>query len=270
VIGAAGGGGSRLNIHARRHAAGHALIRYDEYVMTLSQIIAAGLAASGCLAIIGFIFYKHILGAFLISLPGWYYPVIRRKELITKRKYQLQIQFKQALASLSSALGAGKSVETAFSEALSDLKLLYPDPRTLIIKELQTISRRIENGETVEYALKDLSDRAGIEDIEQFAEVFIVCKRTGGNLVHVIRRTAAIIQEKLDIQQDIQVLMAQKRFESKVLAFAPLIVIAVLSFSSPDYMEPLYRGSGLLIMTSALLVLIGCFALTKWIMNIKV
>jgi tight adherence protein B len=238
--------------------------------MTSGQIMISAIAAGGCLGMIGFIFYKHIIGALLLSLGGIYYPVIHRKDLIRKRKLQLQLQFKQALASISSALGAGKSVESAFQEALLDLRLLYPDSRALIIKELETINRRIENGETIENALKDLSDRSGIDDIQQFTEVFMTCKRTGGNLVHVIRRTAAIIQEKLDIQQDIQVLMAQKRFESKVLAFAPILVIAVLSFSSPDYMEPMYRGTGYLIMTAALLLLISCFAVTKMIMNIKV
>ncbi|PZE22195.1 pilus assembly protein TadB [Paenibacillus xerothermodurans] len=246
------------------------LINYDEYVMSMTQIVTAAAVASGGLAIVGYIFYKHVFGALLMSLAGLYFPVMRRKELIRKRKNQLQLQFKQVLASLSSSLGAGRSVETAFSETLLDLRLLYPDPRALIVRELETINRRIENGETVEAALKDLCERAGLEDIQQFTDVFVVCKRTGGNLVHVMRRTAAIIQEKLDIQQDIQVLMAQKRFESRVLAFAPLVVIAILSFSSPDYMEPLYRGAGVLIMTVALLVLIGCFAITKMIMDIRV
>ncbi|MDF2964098.1 MAG: type secretion system protein [Paenibacillus sp.] len=252
------------------HGSGSSLIYYNEYVMSSGQILISAAAAAGSLGVIGFIFYKHIVGAVLISAAGLYYPVIRRKDLINKRKTQLQLQFKQALASISFALGAGKSVETAFQEALLDLRLLYPDPRTLIVKELETINRRIENGETIENALKDLSDRSGLDDIQQFTEVFVTCKRTGGNLVHVIRRTASIIQEKLDIQQDIQVMMAQKRFESKVLAFAPLVVIAILSFSSPDYMEPLYKGTGYMIMTVSLIILIGCFAITKMIMNIKV
>ncbi|MFD0682431.1 MULTISPECIES: type II secretion system F family protein [unclassified Paenibacillus] len=254
----------------RRELVNGSLIHYNEYVMTTGQILISILAAGSCLGIVGYIFYKHIDGALILSFFGLYYPVIRRKELIRKRKSQLQLQFKQALASISSALGAGKSVEIAFQEALLDLRLLYPDPRALIVKELETINHRINNGETIENALKDLSERSALEDIQQFTDVFMTCKRTGGNLVHVIRRTSSIIQEKLDIQQDIQVMMSQKRFESKVLAFAPLIVIAVLSFSSPDYMEPMYQGSGFLIMTVSLIILIGCYAVTKMIMNIKV
>lgn len=246
------------------------LIHYTEYHLSLFETVICVVAGSVILGLIGYVFYKNAIAALVLACGGLYYPVIRRKQMIHKRQAQLQLQFKQALASLSSALGAGKSVESAFREALTDLQLLYPDPNAFIVRELETLNRRIENGETIEVALKDWSDRAKLEDIQQFSEVFVTCKRTGGNLVHVIRRTASIIQEKLDIQQDIQVMMAQKRFESKVLTFAPLVVIALLNFSSPDYMEPLYSGTGLLIMTVALLILIGCYAITKWIMDVKV
>jgi len=246
------------------------LIQYNQYQMSFKEAAVYSIIAMCVLGMIGFLFYRNAVAAAVLSLGGLYYPVIRRKELIFKQKSQLRLQFKQVLSSLSSALGAGKSVESAFQEALFDIQLLYPDPQTFIIRELETIQRRIENGETIESALKDWSERSGLDDIQQFTEVFMTCKRTGGNLVHVIRRTAAIIQEKLDIQQDIQVMLAQKRFESKVLTFAPLVVIAILSISSPDYMEPIYQGAGILIMTVALVLLIGCYALTRLIMNIKV
>lgn len=246
------------------------LVQYNMYQMSVREKMIYSVIAMGVLGLVGYLFYKNPVVALVLALSGLYYPVIRKKELIRKQKVQLQLQFKQALSSISSALGAGKSVESAFQEALVDVKMLYPDPNTFIIRELETIQRRIENGGTIESALKDWGERSGLEDLQQFTEVFMTCKRTGGNLVHVIRRTASIIQEKLDIQQDIQVMMAQKRFESKVLTFAPLVVIAVLSISSPDYMEPVYQGAGVLIMTLALIVLVGCYALTKIIMNIKV
>jgi tight adherence protein B len=87
----------------------------------------------------------------------------------------------------------------------------------------------------------------------------------------VIRRTAAMIGEKIEIQQDIALLIAQKRFESRILSFAPLVIVALLSFSSPDYMLPLYEGYiGKTIMTLALLFLFVCFSVTNKIMNIQV
>lgn len=243
---------------------------YDEYIMSPGQFTSAALWGAAVMAVIACVFYKHPVAAVIFGAIGLGYPTIRRKQLIHKRKAQLKLQFKQMLAALASALSAGRSVESAFVEALSDLRLLYPDSKAMIIKELEMMQRRMENGETVESCLTGFSRRAHIDEIERFAEVFVTCKRTGGSLVQVVRRTAVLIQEKLDIEQDIQVMLAQKKFESKVLTVAPVAMIATLAWTTPDYMEPLYQGGGLLIMSCALAVLFGCYALAQKIMDIKV
>ncbi|MDO3680079.1 type II secretion system F family protein [Paenibacillus ehimensis] len=243
---------------------------YNEYQLTWGQKTTAIFCGAAVMAGIAMVFYKNPLIAGLFALTGLYYPVMRRKAIIAKRKAQLKQQFKQMLASLASSMGAGRSIESSFTEALDDLRLLYPDAGAMIVCELELIIWRLQNGETVEACLLDFSRRAHVDEISQFADVFVICKRTGGSLVQVVRRTAVMIQEKLDIEQDIQVTLAQKKFESKVLTVAPVILIAALAWMTPDYMEPLYQGGGQLIMTGALGILFGCFALAQKIMDIKV
>jgi tight adherence protein B len=245
---------------------------YSDYIMTKKQKVMYTLLASCFLYVIGFIFYKNIVIALLIGIAGYYYPKIRKYQLIEKRKQDLSIQFKQALFSLSTALAAGKSVENAFKDVTQDLKLLYPDPATYIRREFELITIKTENGETLERALSDFNQRAKIEDITNFADVFITCKRSGGDLVDVIRKTSAIIGDKLEIQQEIAVMIAQKKFEAKILSLAPLFIVALLSFSSPDYMAPLYDFSqgGPIIMTISLLLLAFSYWITKRMMDIKV
>ncbi|RKN84151.1 type II secretion system F family protein [Paenibacillus ginsengarvi] len=241
---------------------------YDEYAMSVSQTTTACLLAGIVLSAIGFLFYKNIAICAVLSLAAFYYPRIRRKQLIHKRKDELRQQFKHALYSLSSALSAGKSVENAFLEARGDLRLLYPDQATDMIVELDRVNRRTENGEPVEKSLLDFGRRSGIEDVQQFAEAFAACKRTGGDLVEVMRRTSNLIGEKMEIEQDIRVMVAQKRFEAKALGFIPFIIVAFLAFSSPDYMEPLYTGAGRLIMTVSLVILGASQWLAHTIMDI--
>ena len=248
-----------------------ALVDYTKYEMPLKDKVINSLLAGVCLYFVGFIFYQNHILAFIISIFSLYYPRIREREIVEKRKQELSKQFKQALYSLSSALGAGKSVENAFREVTNDLRMLYPDPKTSIIKEFEVINHRIENGEPIEEAIQDLSRRAEIEDITSFADVFVICKRTGGDLVEVIRRTSNIISDKLDIQHEIGVLIAQKKLESKIISVIPLVFVGLLSISAPDYMAPLYQfGIGPIIMTISLLLIVAAFLLSKWIMNIKV
>ncbi len=106
-------------------------------------------------------------------------------------------------------------MESAIRESLNDLRLLYPDASALIIRELEMMVRRMDNGESIESAFIGFARRAHVEEISQFADIFVICKRTGGNLVQVVRRTTLLIQEKLDIDQDLQVLLAQKKVRVK-------------------------------------------------------
>lgn len=245
-------------------------IDYNEYELTHKEKLGAIFILSLPMALIGFIFYHNVWLAAAVSIVGLVFPGIRRKQLIEQRKSKLNTQFKQALSCLSSSLGAGKSIESAFQDALTDLKVLYPDPACYIVVEFQIMLRRLDNGEPIEAGMLDFASRSGLEDISSFADVFITCKRTGGNLVEVMKRTSGIISDKLEIKQDISVMVAQKRFESRVLLVSPLIIVAVLSFSSPEYMNPLYQGIGYGIMTACLFILISCAWLTHKIMNIKV
>lgn len=260
---------SPLKVHEPTQA--NPLIDYSVYVLSLNEKVFTLLIAGSMIFMIGFIFYKDYVIALLFSISSFYFLRIRRNQLLLRRKSELNDQFKQALFSLSSSLSAGRSFENSIVETVQDLQMLYANPQTYIIVEFSIIMQRLRNGENVETALKLFSDRADMEDIRNFSEVFSICKRSGGNLVEVIRRTAAMIGEKIELQQDISLLVAQKRFESRILSFAPLIIVALLSFSSPDYMLPLYEGfTGKMIMSIALALLILCFRVTNQIMNIQV
>jgi len=244
---------------------------YSIYKFSLGQYLFNIVLAGAGLYAIGLIFYQNQIVALLFAAAGVFYPKLRKKELLERRREELSFQFRQALYSLSSALIAGRSVENAFKEITDDLKLLYPNPKTLIIQELQLISRRVENGVPIEKAIKDFSSRANVEDITSFADVFITCKRTGGDLVEVIRITSNILGEKLETQQEIAVLIAQKKFEAKILSIAPFILVALISRSSPDYMAPLYQlGIGTIVMTISLLILGFSYWVSTKLMKIKV
>ncbi|CAH0120422.1 hypothetical protein PAE9249_02941 [Paenibacillus sp. CECT 9249] len=243
---------------------------YTVYRLSPKQRIVSFAAAAAVLFAIGYLFYQHIAFAVLLACGGALYPRVRQKALLAKRRAELGFQFKQALYSLASSLAAGRSVENGFREAIQDLQLLYPDMQTDLIREFKVICFRLENGEPIERAIQDFSRRAAIEDITNFADVFTTCKRTGGDLVEVVRRTSAMIGEKLDIQQEISVMIAQKRFESKAVMAAPFLFIAFLNVSAPDFLEPMRGMAGYIVSTVALLALGACYWLIAKIMDIQV
>lgn len=255
-----------------RTIGGETLIDYATYKFSIQERVKYTLIAAAVIFCIAYLFYDNIIVSAIVSCLGAIYPRFKRKQLIEKRKDELSMQFKEAISSLASSLAAGQSIENAFRNVLKDLKLLYTDDRTYIIMEFNLINRRVENGEIIERAVDDFANRSDVEDIRNFADVFITCKRTGGDLVEVIKRTADIITDKIEIQQDIKVLVSQKKFESKIMAVAPLGIIFFLRVSSPDFIKPLYKFGtlGPIVMTVAL-IMIGCgLLISQKIMNIKI
>jgi tight adherence protein B len=245
-------------------------IDYDVYYISIRERTLVILLAGLVMGVIGFVFYKNIVLSVILGLTGLLFPKMWRDIMIKRRKDKLLVQFRQALYCLSSSLTAGKSIENAFRDALADLKLLFIEPSNLIVREFTTIVQRLDNGEPIEKAVNDFSSRANIEDISNFTDVLVTCKRTGGNLIEVMRRTTSILTEKLEIQTEIAVMLAQKKFESRIMTFAPICIVAVLSFASADYMEPLFHGLGRIIMTICLIILGFCFWLTQRMMKIVV
>ncbi len=247
------------------------LIDYDEYEMSKQEKIRYTILGAGFLFFVGFLFFQNIIVAAVFSLGGLFYPKYKIRDLIKHRKKELNLQFKDVLYSLSSSLSAGRSLESSFKVALNDLRVLYPDENTYMRKELEYICRRIEMNEPVERALLDFSNRAHLEDVKNFAEVVVICKRTGGNLVEVVKNTSNIISDKIEIEQEINVLLTKQKYEQRIINVMPIIFIALVKFGGGGYMDPLYSSPlGYILMFIALGILAAAYFVSAKIMDIKV
>lgn len=246
-------------------------VDYDLYEMDLKEKLINIIAAILFIVLISYVFYRSIvISLFLTPLAMIYLP-IRNKQIIKRRKEDLNLQFKDALYAVSSSLSAGKSIELAFKEALKDITILYPNNNTFIVKELEYISRKIDTNETIESALEDFAGRAHLDDVRCFVDIFRICKRTGGNLVQVIRNTSEIISDKISTKQEILTILAQKKFEQKLLSILPIGMIYLIYSTSPEFMEPIYTQiSGKIVMTIALLLLVAAYFISKKVMDIEV
>lgn len=244
-------------------------IDYNIYIMTgKEKLFYISIAAAGVYILVFIFFRNHAFSALLTPL-ALMYPRIRTEEIIKKRKNELNMQFKDLLYCLSSSLSAGKSIEMSFKDALRDLAILYSADES-IIKEIECIVRKIEMNETVESVLDNFSKRAHIDDIDNFVDVFQTCKRTGGNIVEIIKNTSNIINDKIEIQQEIDTMLAERKLERKILNLVPILLIVVLSVSAYDYMEPVFNTfTGRVVMSISIVLLTVSYLISKRIMDIK-
>ncbi|MDX9871727.1 MAG: type II secretion system F family protein [Clostridia bacterium] len=247
------------------------LLDYRIYVLSPGEKILYMLQAAAFLFLLSLCFYHSLVLSALAASFALFYPRLKAKDLLRKRQDALNLQFRDALYALASSVSAGKSVEGAFKDAAQELYLLYPDEDTYIVREFTAIAARIEMNETVEEAIRDLAERSGLADIRSFADVFGAGKRSGGDMVEIISNTSQVIGEKLRIREEINTLLAQRKFEQKVMNAMPVVLLLLLTWSTGDYMAPVFKTVfGRLVMTVAVILLAAAWYISKRISEIEV
>lgn len=243
---------------------------YNTYQCTLKENLKYILQGMAVVAVLGVLFYRSILGVIFLSPIVIYYRKRRTKGLMKDRKWKLNIEFKDGIHALSAALEAGYSAENAFEEAYKDLLQLYPENST-IIKEFSYIINQIRMNITVEKALSDFGERTGIEDILSFSEVFHTAKRTGGDLINVIKLTSSVISDKIEVKREIITLITAKRLEANLMKVIPLFILVYLSISSPGFLDPMYHNFlGAVVMTIFMAGYLAAFLIIDKIVAIEV
>ena len=231
---------------------------YNSYKMSIKERIFHTVKFIPLIYFTGYIFYSnHVLAGAccLLSLLG---PKNAQKNFIANRKNMLNIQFRDLLYAMQSSLSVGISVESAFREMERELAIIYPPSGAYILDEVRYISRLISMNEPVESIFDSFAVRSGIEDIQNFSMVLKICKRSGGNLVEAIRRSSTIISDKIDVLQEIDVLMSGKKLEAKILCVVPVVILTILYFTAYDFIEPLYTtliGRAAMTLCAAMIVL---------------
>lgn len=219
---------------------------------------------------LGMLFYKSILGILIILPFGIIIEKFDRKRIIKKQKEVLSGQFIEFLQVIMSSLKAGKSLERAVLASRERLYSIYDDG-DFMIKEIIAMESSLRMNIPIENIFYDFGKRAGIDDINQFAEVCKVSKRAGGNLIKVMEHTVSCIVSKTEMEREIQSFISGKKLESKVMTLILPGILLYMNLSMPDMMGKLYSGfMGRFAMTGILIGYIGCYFWFEKIANIRV
>ncbi len=241
---------------------------YDDYRMNKKEIASAVGLSVLTVTGVAFLCYDS-LWAMILLLP--YIPYClhnRAATLKEQRKWQLNLQFKDAIRSLSAVLESGYSIENAVAEAYNDLKLSYEED-AMIMKELKLITNMLRSNVPVENAFSAFAERSGLEDIKSFSDVFATAKRTGGNIISIIRSTASVINTRIELKRELKTVISAKKYESDIMRMIPFGVLIYLRLFSPEMVSALYGNTfGAVFMTILLAVYIALAAAAGKIINI--
>lgn len=207
---------------------------YNVYHMALvEKFIGFAIGFAGGFVAFYIMFYAMIVSLIAGICIGIFVVPLYNKYLNNKRQRLLLMQFRDMLDSLSGSFSSGKNTHDAFVDCCNDLKMTYGD-NSPMVRELFIIVNGLHNNYVIEDLLRDLAVRCNIDDINSFANTFAVCNRKGGDLKKVVTESRDIINDKIEIEMEIQTTLAANKNDINIMSIMPFLVVAMMGAMGQD------------------------------------
>lgn len=219
---------------------------------------------------ISYLFYHSILVT--VFLAPLLVPFVEkmRKERITRQNHEIGQQFKDVLISVATSQKAGYALENAFAVSYKDMKKLYGE-QSPICKELRRVCKGLRNNIVLEELLFEMGERTQNSYIREFANVFAVAKRSGGNITQMLEETVSQISTQTDVEKEIDVMISAGKMEARIMEIVPFAIMAYVGIMNPGFFDSLYGNfAGIAIMTVCLAVYLAAYTVIEKIIDIKV
>lgn len=171
---------------------------------------------------------------------------------------------------MATNMQAGYSVENAVKNSLGDMRQLYGE-KSDIVSELKILEKAVDNNIPLEDSFLDFGKRSGNRHIQDFADVFVICKRSGGDMAEIMMNTVRVISDGIDVEREIETVISSKKLETKIMNFIPFAIVAYIGLTSPGFFHPLYHNkAGMAVMSICLCLYMFSLYLENKLMRIEV
>lgn len=266
---------------------GMQMLNYRVYYMGMTERLLYFLLAFAAGAFVGYLFYggvgvdefrqptkfTYIWNAVVMIIIGIasakVFLPIRTEQLRTARQSRLKSQFRDMLEAVTTSLGAGKNVQESFLAAYDDLKNQY-EQGAYILNELTAVNTGLVNGINAEKLLADFGARSGCEDIEDFANVFEICFRKGGNIRETVRITYEILSDKMTVAEEIETIVSGSKSQQTLMLFMPVVLVALIKMTSADFAANFVTPAGLMATTAGVVTFVASYFVGRKVLDIKI
>jgi tight adherence protein B len=198
--------------------------------------------------------------AYGASLAPYLY-VSRRR---AKRFARFEVQFPDALDSLSRALRAGHPFAAA-------LEIVASEAEAPVSTELRTAAMEGNFGTSWQRALENLSQRVPLLEVNMFAAAVQLHNRTGGKLSEVLASLSEGMREAGALKGEVRAIAAHGKLTGMVLTVLPVIIAAVMAMVNPSYLAVLLtHPAGKYLLAAAVVCLVLAHFVIRRIVDIKV
>ncbi len=200
----------------------------------------------------------------IAAIAGWALPgmvtVVMHKRYVDRFDDQLL----DALGLVASGLRSGLSLQQS-------LGLVAKEMMPPASQEFKLLLSEYNYGKTMDEAFERMTERVPSMDLGITVEAILVLRATGGNLVETFDIIIDTVRERKKVEGKIKSITALGVYQTVLIGAMPFVLMWVLNWLNPVYMQPLYVTSlgWVMIGISVLLVILGSL-LVKSIVTIKV
>lgn len=161
-------------------------------------------------------------------------------------------------------------MENAWRESEKEMTELYGQDG-IFVGELHQINQAVGMNQPIEKLLYEFALRSDCEDIQNFSDVFLFAKRSGGDFHKIIATTIEHISDKIEVEREVQTVISAKKMEQKIMNVIPVFIILYLNLTSGEFLAPLYGNIfGISVMTGALGAYLAAIKISAKMTAIKV
>jgi len=218
---------------------------------------------------ISILFFNSILMTILSSISSIIFIKPLKKLHNQKLLKRRENEFMFFIYSLSSLISIGKSFESAFSTSVEEMN--NEGSVYILLSDLKQIRTCFEMNMSITDGLSTLTAKYPIETMLNFSKIVELAIIQGGSIESIIESTVSMIREKNDVENELEVIITQKKFELIILlSFVPFMILYLRVVTS-DFSQLMYESvSGKGIMFVCLLLYLVSGYIGRKIVDIKV
>ena len=154
----------------------------------------------------------------LLAAAGYWFPGLWVTNQLQKRKDQLLATFPDALDMVVASVEAGLGLDASFRRIADEMESAAP----LLCAELKTVNNEVAGGVPRVEALKHLSLRTGLDDINALVNVLIQAERFGTPVARSLRIHSEMVRTR-----------RMQRAEEAAAKISPKLTVAMILFMLP-------------------------------------
>ena len=240
------------------------LIQANSQTKPKTLVLTCFFAALGGIAI-SFLSLHNLLVAMLAGTAGGYAPVLLLRMRGKRRVTAMNKVLPDVVDMISRALRAGHSMPAAIG-------IVAEEAREPARSGFGEVFQKQKFGLPLRDAAMELIQQFPSQDLKVLVTAILVQGDTGGNLVQILERTAAVIRERLKLEGEVRVHTAQGRMTGWILCLLPVLMLGMLAMTNPAYPKVLLEDpmGRKLLYAGVVLLCLGTFLIQRIVKKIEV